>query len=191
MKKMKSALDKKESLIYDHLKDVTVISKDEDEIQCHGLILSVRSKVFETILEPTKKSENTINIKDFDTSTIRKMLRYIYTDTVDEDEIDIDLLAIADMYQIDGLKIACEKNICKDLDVNNVLDAWIGANKFNCNMLLNSCKDFLFDYWLDVQMTKSFSRLMKENGDDMKTLAVMIANMYANSKAIPRNNSLK
>ena len=167
----------KENIPCDHLKDVTIFSKDDHEIKCHGLILSVRSKVFQTMLEPSKNADKKINIKDFDATTINKMLLFLYSDKVDEDEIDMDLLGIANMYQLEALQVVCERRLCVQLDVNNVLDAWVGAHLFKRRKFSDICEEFIYSEFLEVQKTESFSRLMRENSEDAATLAVRMLNI--------------
>ena len=168
----------KENLIFDHLKDVTLISKDGHKMKCHGLILSVRSKVFKAMLEPEKNGENVINIKDFDSSTTKKLLWFLYSNKVDEDDIDMDLLAISNMYQIESLQNICERRLCNELDNNNVLDAWMGANLFKRSKFLHACEKFLDKNWFAVQETESFSRIMKERHKEMATLAIKFFTNY-------------
>ena len=164
--------------IYDHLKDVTIVSKDGHEIKCHGLILSIRSKVFQVMLEPTKNADNTITIKDFDAQTIKKMLLFMYSDKVEEDEIDMDLLGIANMYQLEALQIYCERRLSNDMDVNNVLDAWMAANLFKRATFLEICESFIISNWSDIQKTEAFSRVMKENSEDFASLMVRMLNVH-------------
>ena len=171
-----------ENLIYDHLKDVTILSKDGHKIKCHGIILSIRSKVFQVMLEPTKNVSNIINIKDFDAQTIKKMLSFIYSDKAEEDGIDMDLLGIANMYQVEALQIVCERILCNELDVNNVLDAWVGANLFKRSNFVEICESFIISHWLDIQKTASFSRLMQENCEDIASLMFKMLNVHINSK---------
>ena len=123
------------------------------------------------MLEPEKNRENVINIKDFDASTVKKLLWFVYSDKVDENEIDMDLLAIANMYQIPSLENICERRLCNELNIDNVLDAWIGANLFKRNKFLRACEKFLSQNWSAVQETESFSRLMESNSKEMATLA--------------------
>ena len=174
----------KENLILDHLKDTTIISKGGEEIKCHGLVLSIRSSVFKTILEPEKKTENTINIADFDASTISKMLYFIYSDDVDEDEIDMELLGIANMYQIEALQTICEKKLCDMLDHQNVLDAWMGANLFKREEFLKACESYLNTHWIEVKKTETFSRLMRENTEGMANLAIKMLTTYVDTKHV-------
>ena len=170
------------NLVYDHLKDVTIVSKDGQKIKCHGLILCIRSNVFKKMLEPEKNGGNEINITDFDTTTIKKMIWFMYSDKICDDEIDMDLLGIANMYQLEDLQIVCEKRLSATLDINNVLDAWVGANLFKRQIFQEFCEEFINMHWLEVQKTESFTRLMKENAAGMATLAIKMFNLYANSK---------
>ena len=178
-----------DGLAYDHLKDVTLISKDEQEIKCHGLILSIRSKVFQAMLEPTKNEDNKINIKDFDASTIKKMVWFLYSDKAEDKEIDMELLGIANMYQIEALQIICEKRLCNELDVNNVLDAWVGANLFRRCNFKELCEKFIFSNWLEVQKSESFSRLFQENCEGVGTLMIKLLSIHSNSKEEKEKNS--
>lgn len=166
----------------DHLMDVTIVSKDREEIKCHGLVLSVRSKVFSKMLEPAKTIDNIICMKDFDAQTIEKMLTFLYSDKVEEDDFDMDLLGLANMYQIESLEIVCEKRLSNELEVNNVLDAWVGASLFKRNTFRDICEQFIKSHWLEIQNAESFSRLMKENGDAMLSLTVKLLNIDIDQK---------
>ena len=92
-----------------HLNDLTIQSKDGQEVQCTRLILSFRSEVFRTMLQPEKKTGNRIHISEYNAATITKMIEFMYTDEVEEEVVDIDLLTIAHKYQMAGLQNLCEK----------------------------------------------------------------------------------
>ena len=167
---------------HDHLKDVTIVSKDGHEIKCYGVILSIRSEVFQKMLRPTKNGNNMILMKDFDAQTIRKMLMFMYSDKLKEDEVDMELLGASNMYQVESLQNFCEIKLCNELDVNNVLDAWVGANLFNRYTFLEICESFIISNWLEIQKTESFSRIMQENLDGMASLMLKLLNVHSNSK---------
>ena len=134
------------------------------------------------MLEPTKQGDNTITIKDFDAQTIKKMLLFVYSDNVEEDGIDMDLLGIANMYQLEALQIFCERRLSNDMDVNNVLDAWVGANLFKRATFLEICESFIIDNWSDIQKTEAFARIMKENCEDIASLMVKMLNVHTDLK---------
>ena len=188
-KHINSRFEQSDDIGYDHLKDVIIISKDGKEIRCHGLILSIRSSVFQSALRPTNNGANTVNIKDFNAETIQKMLRFIYSDTVEEEDIDMELLGIANMYQIEALQIICEKRLCHELDVDNVLDAWIGANFFGRQNFQKICESFATSHWMEIQKTESFSRLFREKCEAIGTLMVKMLNMQTSAKKDPESIS--
>ena len=187
MRQITSSTDLKNNLIFDHLKDTTIVAKDECEIKCHGLILSTRSKVFKAMLEPSKEVGNTINLKDFNASTIHKMLWFMYTDNLDESEseIDMDLLTLANMYQIEALQISCEKKLCNEISIDNVLDAWSSAYLLKRTNLLDRCETFIRKHWMAIQKTESMSRLIRDNSEAMASLMaklLTIINAPSNKK---------
>jgi hypothetical protein len=90
------------------------------------------------------------------------MLQFIYTDNLNKwTEVDIDLLAIANTYEITSLQIYCEKKLCEELDIGNVLDAWIGADFLSCKRFSKACEDFILAKRIDVNKNESFSKLIK------------------------------
>ena len=172
------------SSFHENLKDVTILSREGIEIHCHGLVLATRSPVFKAILNPFKKCcDNKITIKDFDATTISKMLRFMYSDKIKEENVDMDLLGISNMYQVEALQHVCERQLSKELDVENVLDAWKGAHLFKREMFLHACEKFIVTNWEEVKKTDPFSRLLRENPDAVRdavaTLAVKMLNIQA------------
>lgn len=152
------------SSLHENLKDVTIVSKDGVEIQCHALVLATRSPVFKAMMNPTKSCCGTkITIKDFDATTISKMLRFMYSDKIREQNVDMELLGISNMYQVEALQHVCERQLSKELDVENVCDAWMGAHLFKRDMFLHACEKFIIANWEEVKKTNPFSKLLREN----------------------------
>ena len=121
-------------------------------------------------------------MKEFDAETVNKMLVFIYSDKLEEPEIDMELLGIANMYQIEALQISCERKLSNDLDVNNCMDCWVGANLFDRQTFLEICESFIIANWLEIQETESFTRVMKENSESIAPLIVKMLNIYSTSK---------
>merc|ERR1712150_122044 len=152
---------------------------DEKEIGCHRIILSVRSNVFKAMFKPDKNKEDKIRISEFEGSTIRQMIKFIYTDQVDqnEDNVDFDLLAIAHKYEIRPLQAFCEEKLSEQLDKENVLDAWMSANLVGSETVLNSCEVFLKNNWESVKKTTAYSMQMRENKDKMIKLMASVVDV--------------
>lgn len=104
-----------------------IISVSGKEIPTHRIILVQYSKFFKAMLshEMKESKTNRLEIKDQKLSVIQAMLRYIYTGRVNSLEPDSggsarenaqfysELLLVADMYQLDGLKSECENLLCE------------------------------------------------------------------------------
>ncbi|XP_065203413.1 protein roadkill-like [Planococcus citri] len=135
--------------------DIT-ICVDGKEFPAHKSILAGRSRVFAAMLQHEMKENqlNRIVIEDIDENTFLEALRFIYTGKVQNIEtIAFKLLPVADRYDLQELKLMCEKvlssKLCKDTvvktlifsdthDVKN-LKAWtIEYIKVNSIDILNS-----------------------------------------------------
>jgi hypothetical protein len=91
--------------------DITVTVGNET-IFAHKMMLCVRSEVFKAMFDSVliESKTNTLNIVDFCASTVKNLLRYLYTDGFDPDLSmlrALDLIAIADKYQVSNLKEDC------------------------------------------------------------------------------------
>ena len=159
------------------MSDTTLVSKDGLQIKCHGLILSVRSKVLKAMVDPAINEGNVIHVKDFDSKTIRKMLRFIYSDKLPDEDIDMELLALSNYYQLEALQIVCERKLCNELNPSNVIDAWIGADLFERSKFREICATFVYGNWSDLQKTDSYSRSMRDNPGAMARLMAEMLNI--------------
>lgn len=97
------------------------------KIRVHKIVLASSSECFAAMLSPEmNKPTNRLEINEFPISIIKALIEYIYTGSAkhitttcqppNATERDVDylmnLLIVADMYQIDGLKTVCEENLC-------------------------------------------------------------------------------
>lgn len=69
------------------------------------------------------------------------MVRFMYSAKVENlEEIDQEMLAVADLYEIDELKNLCAFSLCKKLSNDNVFDM----------LKLSELHRVIFDYSLEV-----------------------------------------
>jgi speckle-type POZ protein len=112
-------------------------------LKAHKTILIAQSPVFFKMLttEMTEAKKGFVDVLDFDSKTIREMLRFIYCGEVQNlDEIASDLIFAAEKYEVQQLKEVCIDVITSKLAEDNILDALIIADRVtNTNKLLNKC----------------------------------------------------
>ena len=132
--------------------DVYIIaeSTNSESILAHKAILTLRSPVFKAMFDSSMSECNTnqIQIPDFDATTIRRMVEFLCKDTftdIDDTSYEdfLSLLAIANKYQVIGLKKAIERYVIKMLSANNVSELTHNAILYDASDLLKACLHFL------------------------------------------------
>ncbi|XP_052166343.1 BTB/POZ and MATH domain-containing protein 3-like [Oryza glaberrima] len=115
----------------------------------HRAVLAARSPVFRAeLLGPMAEAKmSRITIHDVEPVTFRAMLRFIYTDELEEkDSMATDLLqnlvAVADRYDLSRLKLMCAQKLWEKVSVENVATMLIYAEMHGCPELKTSCLDF-------------------------------------------------
>ncbi|KAL7298670.1 hypothetical protein TKK_0008434 [Trichogramma kaykai] len=145
--------------------DIRIITSDGNDIPAHKAILATASPVFRAMFTHNmlENKENSVEITDTTKNTVIEMLRYIYTAEVIINKVDttIELLEIADKYQIDNLKIKCEKILCFDLSSDNAIKILIAAHKYKTKYLEDETIKFLIT---NTELLSN-SKKMKDIGD--------------------------
>ncbi|XP_023316699.1 speckle-type POZ protein A-like [Trichogramma pretiosum] len=127
------------AFLNEEFSDVKLITSDKNSIPAHRIVLAMSSPVFKAMFthDMLERKNNSIEIPDIPYNILIEMLRYIYTGDIVSTKTDIvlKLLAAADKYQIDNLKIKCEKILCAELSTENALDILEAALKYNVKYL--------------------------------------------------------
>ncbi|XP_014235420.1 protein roadkill-like [Trichogramma pretiosum] len=152
------------SFYSEKLSDVKLIV-EEVKIPAHKIVLSAASPVFRAMFthDMLENTENSVKITDITEDILTEMLRYIYTGEIDAIETDqiIALLAAADKYQIDNLKIKCGKVLCDELSSQNAIKLLLAAYKYKIKNLKDEVIKFVTTH---IQLF-SYSEEMKEIDD--------------------------
>ena len=114
----------------------------------HSPILSARSPYLKGMLASSMREAETKEIKEteMDPDTFEVLLRFMYTDLVDDDAVQAngeDLLRGANFYVLHGLKMRCEVALCKELTVENVASRLLLADQTEADMLKEACLEFI------------------------------------------------
>ncbi|KAJ4781203.1 BTB/POZ and MATH domain-containing protein 2 [Rhynchospora pubera] len=148
--------------------DVT-FEVDKEAFRAHRNVLAARSPVFKAQLfgSMMESKMDKITIEDMKADVFKIMLQYIYTDMLPSEvevssEMAQHLLAAADRYGLERLKVICEAKLCDSLDVETAATTLVLADQHNCGQLKGVCIDFVSSCdMLDAVMeTDGFKYLM-------------------------------
>ncbi|XP_046455345.1 speckle-type POZ protein B-like [Daphnia pulex] len=96
------------------------------QFKAHKSILVARSKYFDAMFEhPTKENlTNRIEVEDVEPAVFHEILRFIYTGKVSESsmgKMPAGILAVADKYLLEQLKMECETQLTNRMSAENCL----------------------------------------------------------------------
>jgi len=151
--------NQKRLLIDAENKPDVIIQVGDRKFHAHKEVLARRSKVFEAMFNSyTKESETAlISIEDFGEDVIEEMILFIYTDTCSRLEVlASELLAVADKYFIEKLKLICEIELIKIVNKDNMCELLCLADVYNAENLAN-----IITKYIHAQTSKKLSTTMK------------------------------
>uniref|UniRef100_A0A0E0LEH0 BTB domain-containing protein n=1 Tax=Oryza punctata TaxID=4537 RepID=A0A0E0LEH0_ORYPU len=133
--------------------DITFVVSGEC-FAAHKNILAARSPVFmaEFFGHMKEASSGRVVIEDMDAAVFEIMLHFIYTDTVPElnhqqeesaTTMATHLLAVADRYGLNRLKLICESKLSGGIVVDTVATTLALAEQHNCSLLKAKCVEFI------------------------------------------------
>ncbi|XP_034481597.1 speckle-type POZ protein-like [Drosophila innubila] len=116
------------------LTDVTIVTADGHKIPVHKNILSARSKVFAAMFKHAmqENTENCVAIKEFNFDVVSELIRFMYSgEAPNLKEMSGELLAAAEKYQLDRLKMMCAKFMADNLSIDNADAVLKSADLYN------------------------------------------------------------
>lgn len=141
--------------------DVTLVVEN-DELQAHKNILAAQSSVFAVIFQHEELAEskkNVVKIDDIAPEVVKEMLRFMYTgETPNLSLMAESLLAAAEKYALDRLKIMCEKSLYENLTFETAARTLYVADLYNASQLKRYVIEFICanptiieaEYWKDT-----------------------------------------
>ena len=145
------------------LSDVT-IQIDRKNFEAHKAVLAARSPVFLAMFQSNLAEDqtNTLKIDDIEPDVFKEMLRFIYTDQVENvDALAEKLLAAADKYMLDLLKTKCEAYLATNITGENCCQLLILADLHSVERLKTSVLDFVRFHSAQVVKTVEWKTLMR------------------------------
>ncbi|KAK4482255.1 hypothetical protein RD792_009406 [Penstemon davidsonii] len=131
---------------------------DGDTFSAHKLVLAARSPVFRAQLYGPMKDQNThcIKIEDMESPVFKALIHFIYWDTLPDLEeltglnsnwastlMSQHLLAAADRYGLERLRLLCEAKLCEGVAINTVATTLALAEQHHCYQLKSVCLKFV------------------------------------------------
>ena len=148
------------------LSDIKLICGHEI-FECHKLVLSCRSDVFKTMFKAKSTAEEEygeVEIENFEAKTIANMVYFMYHDNVmNEENMDPDLLILADKYNVRGLMNYCVKYFEENLSLENALDVLVSAELTGQKSLFDAAIQFAIENRERLIKTESWKELLETN----------------------------
>ena len=135
MEKVKTVIGR--LALQDFLSDVQVLVNDQ-AYPGHKMILMARSDIFKRELGKIDK----FKIQDFSPDVVQKSLRFLYTDEIQNEDIDTNVLSFASKYKIPSLLEVSVRSLKAKIDKDNVMDILVTASQIENEELIKSASDF-------------------------------------------------
>ncbi|XP_057546584.1 BTB/POZ and MATH domain-containing protein 2-like [Amaranthus tricolor] len=171
---------------------------DGEVFAAHKVILAARSPVFRAqLLGPMKeKNMECIRVEDIEAPVFKALLHFIYSDELPDMQelsglnykgastlIAQHMLAAADRYGLERLKLLCEAQLCEDIAINNVAATLALAQQHQCEQLKAQCLKFiaLHENLRAVMQTEGFDYLKVSCPSVLSELLVYVARISKHS----------
>ncbi|XP_009356739.2 BTB/POZ and MATH domain-containing protein 2-like isoform X1 [Pyrus x bretschneideri] len=179
---------------------------DEEIFSAHKLVLAARSPVFWAQLFGPMKDQNTrcIKVEDIEAPVFKALLHFIYWDSLPDIEeltginsngvstlMAQHLLAAADRYGLDRLRLICEANLCQDVAINNVATTIALAEQHHCSQLKPVCLRFIATpgNLLGVMQTDGYKHLKESCPSVLTELLEYVASVNEHSASLGRHGN--
>ena len=141
-----------------------VIFCNGSTIHCHKIILATSSPVFNAMIKKNMKEglKSEVTLDQISVASIDCMLKFMYLQFKPDnfvhcilgspDDIDfIEVLRMAEYFQIENLKVLCEYSLINLMKPENALEYFKEAKENNADNLMNKSKEFILE-WIHIIM---------------------------------------
>ncbi|KAK5609799.1 Ankyrin repeat and BTB/POZ domain-containing protein 1 [Crenichthys baileyi] len=145
---------------------------------CHKAFFCGRSDYFKALLEDhfsegeqlqSQPSIPVITLHNISHEVFIHVMYYIYTDDTELTMDSVfDVLCVADMYLLPGLKRLCGKTLAKAICEDNVLHMWKTAKLFRLSRLEDQCTEFMAKIIERLVEQAEFAEMIKEDAASLE-----------------------
>ncbi|GIY39359.1 TD and POZ domain-containing protein 1 [Caerostris darwini] len=155
-----SLKDAMEQLLSEKILCGVTLQVGSAEFPAHKALLATRSPVFKAMFtrDMQETARDTVDISDLDADTVKSMLLYVYTDTLDHPEGDSveKLYFAADKYEILCLKKKCALLLKSDLRESNACHILLLADRHRDEYLKEAVCSFISKYCLSLLQSEEW-----------------------------------
>ncbi|XP_043722868.1 BTB/POZ and MATH domain-containing protein 2-like [Telopea speciosissima] len=179
---------------------------DGETFAAHKLVLAARSPVFRAQLFGPMKDRNThcIKVEDMEAPAFKALLHFVYWDGLPDMQeltgfnskwastlMGQHLLAAADRYGLERLRLLCEAKLCEDVAINTVATTLALAEQHHCFQLKAVCLKFvaLPENLRAVMQTDGFEYLKESCPSVMTELLEYVAKIGEHSIIVCRHGN--
>lgn len=170
--------DMEEMLNSGKLSDAT-LSVGDKEFRVHRCILTSRSNVFSAMFEhdTREKQQNRIVIEDFPHQIIWCILKYIYTEKIDElsPEEYLSLYIASDKYAILDLRRKCSQSLQAKLPFNCVIPVLVAADLQHDDDLKNAAMQVFLNNAVLVMESEDWLTFLKDHTELANSVLMLLA----------------
>ena len=133
-----------------------------ETLHCHSVIISALSTVLQEMIETKIRdgAEKEITFEDIQPEVMRKITNYMYTGcVVIPRELVLEVVQVCDELEIEDLKARCVYRVPDILSPQTAVGWMRYAHKHELLSILDSCKRYVSDSFLEVTKEKEFIRL--------------------------------
>ncbi|RWR90230.1 BTB/POZ domain-containing protein [Cinnamomum micranthum f. kanehirae] len=152
--------------------DIVLEASDDDcgtgapSIRAHKAVLISKSPVFKAMLENEMEESRSgiIKISEVSYDVLRSFVHYLYTAEVSLDEVmALELLVLAEKYQVKHLKSFCEKFMTSKVNSENAMMSFAFAHRHNAKNLLEASLSLITDNMFEQVDRDEYKELVDEN----------------------------
>ena len=128
----------------------------------HKAVLAARSPVFAKMFEHDlqESTTNSVTLSDITPEVFKELLTYIYTGQAPNIQVLAgDLLNAAEKYQLDHLKVMCERQMSYGLQVDNAAETLVLAHTYRANQLKKNALMYIIKHRNEVRETKDWEKV--------------------------------
>ena len=175
------AEDLKKFYLSKEMSDVQIKCGDQT-FDCHKVILSARSPVFNRMLlsEMKEKASGVVDLTDTTPEVVRELLEFIYTgncciDGNADPEIVCGLLEAADKYELEHLKEMCQYTLSSAVTADNCLQYLALGDMYGTQMLKKRALEMIVKKRKTIVKRKQWKECAKNRPHLMADIAEALA----------------